>query len=94
MEGTPSVQAVAGSPLWQAVFISFGVVFILFEVIRGWRLGLIRQLVRVAALVMAYAAAIFGGRLLVPITRPFVKMPDLVLSILAGAFLRLSSMQS
>jgi hypothetical protein len=46
MEVKPQLQAVAGSPLWHAVFISFAVVFILFEVVRGWRLGLIRQLVR------------------------------------------------
>ncbi len=89
MEVKPELQAVAGSPLWQAVFLSFAVVFILFEVVRGWRLGLIRQLVRVAALVVAYAAAVFGGRLLVPIARPFLKMPDMVLSILAGAVLAL-----
>ena len=85
----PELQAVAGSPLWQAVFISFAVVLILFEVVRGWRLGLVRQLVRIAALVVAYAAAIFGGRLLVPIVRPFLKMPDIVLSFLAGAVLAL-----
>ena len=83
------LQAVAGSPLWQAVFISFAVVLILFEVVRGWRLGLLRQLVRVAALAAAYAAAVFGGGLLVPIARPFLKMPDIVLSILAGAVLAL-----
>jgi hypothetical protein len=87
MEVKPELQAVAGSPLWQAVFISFAVVLILFEVVRGWRLGLLRQLVRVAALAAAYAAAVFGGRLLVPIARPFLKMPDIVLSILAGAVL-------
>jgi len=89
MEVNRELQAVAGSPLWQAVFISFAVVLILFEVVRGWRLGLLRQLVRVAALAAAYAAAVFGGRLLVPITRPFLKMPDIVLSILAGAVLAL-----
>jgi hypothetical protein len=89
MEVKSELQAVAGSPLWQAVFISFAVVFILFEVVRGWRLGLIRQLVRVVALVVAYAAAVFGGRFFVPIVRPFVKMPDIVLSILAGAVLAL-----
>jgi membrane protein required for colicin V production len=87
MEVEPELQAVAGSPLWQAIFISFAVVLILFEVVRGWRLGLIRQLVRVAALGAAYAAAIFGGRLLLPIARPFLKMPDIVLSILGGAVL-------
>ncbi len=89
MEVNPELQAVAGSPLWQAVFISFAVVLILFEVVRGWWLGLLRQLVRVAALVAAYAAAVFGGRLLVPIARPFLKIPDIVLSILAGAVLAL-----
>jgi hypothetical protein len=87
MEVKPELQAVAGSPLWQAIFISFAVVLILFEVVRGWRLGLIRQLVRVAALAAAYAAAVFGGRLLIPIARPFLKMPDIVLSILGGAVL-------
>ena len=89
MEVNPELHAVAGSPLWQAVFVSFAVVLILFEVVRGWRLGLLRQLVRVAALAAAYAAAVFGGRLLVPIARPFLKMPDIVLSILAGAVLAL-----
>jgi hypothetical protein len=89
MEVNPELQAVAGSPLWQVVFISFAVVLILFEVVRGWRLGLLRQLVRVAALAAAYAAAVFGGKLLVPIARPFLKMPDIVLSILAGAVLAL-----
>jgi len=46
MEVKPELQAVAGSPLWQAIFISFAIVFILFEIVRGWRLGLIRQVVR------------------------------------------------
>ncbi|PYJ71951.1 MAG: hypothetical protein DME75_06540, partial [Verrucomicrobia bacterium] len=81
----PELQAVAGSPLWQAVSVSFAVILLLFEVVRGWRLGLMRQLARVAALVAAYVAAFFGGRLLVPILRPFFKMPDIVLSILGGA---------
>jgi Colicin V production protein len=85
----PEVQAVVGSPLWQAVFVSFAAVLILFEVVRGWRLGLIRQIVRVAALAGAYAAAIFGGRLLLPMVRPFLKLPDFVLSILGGAALAL-----
>jgi hypothetical protein len=61
----------------------------LFEVVRGWRLGLMRQLVRVAALAAAYAAAFYGGRLVVPLVRPFLKMPDIVLSILGGALLAL-----
>jgi hypothetical protein len=89
VEVRPELQTVAGSPLWQAVFISFGVVLVLFEVVRGWRLGLMRQLVRVAALVAAYAAAFYGGRTVVPLVRSFLKMPDVVLSILGGAVLAL-----
>jgi hypothetical protein len=86
----PELQTVAGSPLWQAVFISFGVVLVLFQVVRGWRLGLMRQLVRVAALAMAYAAALYCGRLVVPLLRSFLKMPDIVLSILGGGLLALA----
>src|SRR5260370_7859017 len=84
------LQTVAGSPLWQAVFISFGVILVLFEVVRGWRLGLMRQLVRVAALATAYAAAFYCGRLVVPLLRSLLKMPDIVLSILGGAVLALA----
>jgi hypothetical protein len=84
---TPEPQATGGSPLWQAVFLSFAVVLILFEVVRGWRLGLIRQLMRLGALLTAYGAAFFGGRLLVPIARLVLKMPDMVLSVLGGATL-------
>jgi len=42
---------------------------------------------RLLALIAAYAAAFFGGRLLVPVARPLMKMPDFVLSALAGATL-------
>lgn len=80
---------IAGSPVWQTVFISFAVILILLEIIRGWRLGILRQLVRVAAVMLAYAAAIFCGNLVVPLVRPLVSMPDIVLSALAGAILAL-----
>jgi uncharacterized membrane protein required for colicin V production len=84
---TPDAQAVAGSLLWQVVFISFGVILILFEILRGWRLGLMRQVIRLIALGVAYAAAFFGGKLLVPIARSFITIPDPLLSILCGAIL-------
>jgi Colicin V production protein len=84
---TPEPQAVAGSPLWQVAFISFGVILILFEVLRGWRLGLMCQITRLIALGAAYTAAFFGGSLFVPMARSLFKMPDPVLSILCGAIL-------
>lgn len=85
----PPLQQTVGSPLWQLVFLSFAVVLVLFEIVRGWRLGLMRQIMRVIAIVAAYAAAYFGGQLLVPIARPLVKIPDIVLSIVCGALLAL-----
>lgn len=86
-----AIPSVAGSPLWQVVFISFGVILILFEVVRGWRLGLMRQLARLIALGAAYGAAFLGGSLCVPMARFFFKMPDPVLSILCGAILALAA---
>ena len=58
-----ALPSVAGSPLWQMVFISFGVILILFEVVRGWRLGLMRQITRLIALGTAYGAAFFWRQL-------------------------------
>jgi hypothetical protein len=78
---------VAGSPLWQVVFISFAVILILFEVLRGWRLGLMRQITRLIALGAACATALLGGGLFVPVARSFFKMPDPILSILCAAIL-------
>ncbi len=80
---------VSGSPLWQTIFVSFAAVLFLFEIVRGWRLGLPRQLVRVGALVAAYSVAIFGGPLVLPLARPFLKLPDFVLSALGGSVLAL-----
>lgn len=79
----------AGSTLWQIVFLSFAVVLILFEVIRGWRLGIMRQLMRGAAIIAAYAAGYFGGNLVLPLLRPILKWPDFILSMLGGALLAL-----
>ncbi len=52
-------------------------------------MGLLRQLVRVGAVIAAYAAAWFGGKLLLPMLRPFLTMPDFVIAIVAGAVLAL-----
>lgn len=80
---------VSGSPLWQTVFLSFAAILVLFQIARGWRLGLPRQLVRVAALVAAYSTALFGGPALLPLLRPIIKVPDFLISVLGGAVLAL-----
>jgi membrane protein required for colicin V production len=74
-----------GSSLWQALFFSFALILVLFEVVRGWRLGVVRQGVRLVALIAAYGAAIFGGRLLLPLLRPLLHAPDLFISLFFGA---------
>jgi len=83
------LQAAAGSPLWQLVFVSFALVLIVFEVLRGWRRGLPRQVARLGALIAAYFAAFFGGKFLAPLLGMFVRMPDALLSIFAGAIFAL-----
>ena len=76
-----------GSPVWQITFLSFAVVLLLLEMLRGWRLGILRQLMRGAAIIAAYAAAWFGGGLLVPVLRPILKWPDFLISLIGGALL-------
>jgi len=77
----------AGSTLWQTIFVSFAIVLLLFEIVRGYRLGLPRQLMRGAAVIAAYAAAYFGGRLMLPLLRPVLKWPDFIVSMIGGALL-------
>ena len=83
------MQSTAGSTLWQTVFISFAIILLLLEVVRGWRLGILRQLMRGAAIVAAYAAGYFGGGLMLPLLRPIFKWPDFIVSMIGGALLAL-----
>ena len=85
----PQLQQAAGSPVWQLAFVSFALVLILFEVLRGWKRGIARQLARLGALIAAYFVAFYVGNFAVPLLRPFLKMPDPILSIVAGAVLAL-----
>src|SRR2546430_16420700 len=82
-----SQPATVTEPGWQYVFISLAVVIILLEIIHGWRLGLVRQLVRGIAIIVAYSCAFFGARATVPIMRSFFKLPDPILAVVGGAIL-------
>src|SRR5947209_1047231 len=83
------VQAAAGSPLWQIVFVSFAVILILFEILRGWRRGLPRQVARLGALVAAYFCGWFATNFCGPLLGMFFRLPDTLLSIVAGAIFAL-----
>ena len=78
---------VSGSPLWQTILLSFAGVLLLLQILRGWHLGLPRQLVRIGALVAAYMTALYGGGVAVPWLRPMLKLPDFIISTLAGVIL-------
>jgi hypothetical protein len=82
-------SATSGSTLWQIVFLSFAAVLLLLEIVRGYRLGLPRQLMRGAAIICAYAAAYFGGPLMAPFLQPILKWPDFILSMIGGSILAL-----
>lgn len=79
------IQSVAGSPLWQIVFVSFALILILFEALRGWRRGLPRQVARLGALIAAYFAGWFASKFFGPLLGTVIRLPDALLSIFAGA---------
>src|ERR1700750_3041226 len=79
----------SGSTLWQTIFVCFAVALLLIEIIRGWRLGLPRQLMRGAAVIAAYVAGYFGGALMLPLLRPILNWPDFIVSMIGGALLAL-----
>jgi hypothetical protein len=90
----PEPATAGGSHLWQLVLISFAVVLILFEVVRGWNRGIARQLARLGALFaaffIAYFTFFFGGPFVGPsIRRFFWEVPDWLAAIVAGAALGL-----
>jgi uncharacterized membrane protein required for colicin V production len=79
----------APSSGWQLAFISFAAILVLFEVVRGWRRGVVRQLARLLALAVAYGSALFAGRALLPILRPMIHLPDFIISAFSGLLLGL-----
>jgi hypothetical protein len=71
--------------MWRFLFIVVAFLVIFWQMWRGWRLGLPRTIAGAAAIIAAYAAAFFGGPLLVPMLRPVAKFPDFILTAVGGA---------
>ena len=82
---------IAGLDKWQAGFFLCAALLILFEMISGWRRGLVRQLLNMASIVLGYLAGLYGGRLAVPIFRPF-GYPDFVTLAAGGTLIALVTM--
>jgi len=68
----------------QLLFLAFAAVVVLYQMYRGWRLGVVRQIARVCAIVLAYMAAFWGGPLTLPLLRP-LGYPDCLLVLAGGA---------
>lgn len=77
-----------GSNSWQIGFFFAAALFVAFQIVRGWRLGVVRQLFNMLGLIAAYLVAIFGGRLAAPVLRS-LGYPDIVVATIAGAVLGL-----
>jgi uncharacterized membrane protein required for colicin V production len=69
---------------FQLLFLSGSGLLVLVQSIRGWRQGVVRQLVNLLALVAAYGTAMAAGKLAVPILHR-LGYPDLLVSAITGA---------
>jgi hypothetical protein len=73
----------------QIIFLSFAALLLLIQTIKGWRLGLVRQIVRFGALAAAYMSAFLFGSAAVPFLRP-LGYPDFILQGLGGMAIALA----
>lgn len=67
----------------QKVFLGVAGGVLLITAFRGWRLGPVRQLISVVALLAAYLTGWYFGGAAVPMLRP-LKLPNIVLETLGG----------
>lgn len=74
---------------WVTGFWLLCALFVLLRLAVGWREGLGRQLFALAAIGLAWWAAFTLGPVLAPGLRPFLPVPDFVLSVLTGALVGL-----
>lgn len=68
---------------YQLIFFVAAAVFILVQMVRGWRLGVVRQLVHLLAMLVAYVVALLAGKFAAPIFHP-LGYPDIIASLIAG----------
>lgn len=73
----------------QIIFFGFAGLIILFQLIKGWRLGFVRQIVRFGGLAAAYMAAFWGASGVVPFLRP-LGYPDFILFPIGGMLVALA----
>lgn len=75
---------------WTLAFFAAAAVLVLFKAWRGWKLGAVRQVTGLIALVAAALCGLFGGTLLAPLLRSVWPGPDRVLAVAGGLVLSLT----
>ena len=73
-----------GSPEWQRYIFIVATLFLLFEVWRGWRLGAVRGLLRLAALFCAWIGGSTAAGATGTVVAFFSKVPPLIAPAVAG----------
>jgi len=73
----------ANLDLWQLLFFAGAGLLVSIQAFRGWRLGIVRQIVEILAVASAYATAYFLGPRFAPLLRSLA-VPDQVLTVIAG----------
>jgi len=68
---------------WRALFFLTAAILILYQVVLGWRLGIVRQISRLIALVLAYVVVRWKPDLLAPVLNSF-GVPELLGSLLSA----------
>jgi len=63
--------------------LAFAAVILIYQIIKGWRLGFVRQSVRFGAMAAAYLAAVWISPMAVPFLRP-LGYPDCILRLMGG----------
>jgi hypothetical protein len=76
MPATSSIPTIA--------FFGMAALFVLFKAWRGWRLGVVRQVSGLIAVIAAWVCGIFGGKLMAPLLHAVWPGPDRLLSVIGG----------
>ncbi len=72
---------------YQTGFFLGAALFVAFTIWHGWRLGVVRQVISIIALIAAYLIGYFGGGALGPVLAKFVDFPERVLAVFGAVFL-------
>ena len=73
-----------GSPLWQTTLFFAGILFLLWEIWRGWRAGVIRSGMRLAAILVSASLGLLAAKLAAMPFGGLEKLPGFLAGIVVG----------